>query len=129
MWEVADDNNTRLACKVVAKESLKTKKAKTKVCSTDPSSCASRGLLLCIRVRLQAQAEPRMTDSVVIGLSGLVHVQHVAVQARTSRRHGALRKPYVVEFGRFVCEHLSSDCSRLPYCRFWKFDVLRLTLT
>ena len=31
VWEVADDNNMRLACKVVAKDSLKTKKAKTKV--------------------------------------------------------------------------------------------------
>ncbi|KZV63990.1 Pkinase-domain-containing protein [Peniophora sp. CONT] len=31
VWEVADDNNTRLACKVVAKDSLKTKKAKTKL--------------------------------------------------------------------------------------------------
>lgn len=38
MYEVQDVRGTRLACKVVTKTSLKTKKAKTKVCRRKPES-------------------------------------------------------------------------------------------
>jgi hypothetical protein len=42
VYEIADEKNSRLACKAVWKESLKTKKAKTKVCALSPLVSALR---------------------------------------------------------------------------------------